>query len=86
MENIKTTSETQTLDTLGVGEKCVVNEVVCSDRQLRNRLISMGIVKGRELFVKRIAPLGDPIKIELLGFKLSLRLAEAENIRVSVTE
>ena len=71
-----------TLDQLKSGDSCTVSEVVCADRDLRNRLLSMGIVAGRDIRVTTVAPLGDPIKIELLGFKLSLRLDEAGHVRI----
>lgn len=70
------------LDQLKAGDSAVVSEVICADKDLRNRLLSMGLVSGRNVRVTRIAPLGDPIKVELLGFNLSLRLDEAGHIRI----
>lgn len=50
---------------------------------LRRRLMDMGITKGTEIFVRKVAPLGDPVEITVRGYELSLRKAEAENIEVS---
>lgn len=48
----------------------------------RVRLLSMGLVPGIEFVVERFAPLGDPVEISLRGFRLSLRRAEAGDMRV----
>ena len=53
---------------------------------VRFRLLDMGLVKGVELKVIRVAPLGDPIEILINGFNLSLRKEEAKNIEVKVLE
>lgn len=50
---------------------------------LRRRLMDMGITKGTEIFVRKVAPLGDPVEITVRGYELSLRKDEAENIEVS---
>lgn len=47
---------------------------------LRKRLMEMGITKGTAVTVKKIAPLGDPIQINVRGYELSLRKDEAENV------
>lgn len=49
---------------------------------LRRRLMDMGITKGVEIFVRKVAPLGDPIEINLRGYELSLRRADADMIEV----
>ncbi|CAA7601959.1 FeoA domain protein [Acididesulfobacillus acetoxydans] len=49
---------------------------------LRRRLMDMGITKGTKIFVRKVAPLGDPIEITVRGYELSLRKGEAENIEV----
>jgi len=46
------------------------------------RIMDMGITKGVEIFVKRVAPLGDPIEITVRGYELSIRKADAEMIEV----
>jgi ferrous iron transport protein A len=49
---------------------------------LRRRILDMGITKGTEIYVRKIAPLGDPIEINLRGYELSIRKADAEIIEV----
>ena len=49
---------------------------------LKRRIMDMGLTKGTEIFVRKVAPLGDPIEINLRGYELSLRKNEAENIEV----
>lgn len=55
-------------------------------RQLRRRLMDMGIVAGTRVQVERVAPLGDPIEIRMKGFHLSLRKDEAGGILVEVPD
>ena len=50
------------------------------DGALRRRIMDMGITKGVELYVRKFAPLGDPIEIMVRGYELSLRKADAEMI------
>lgn len=54
--------------------------------EIRRRLIDMGLVKGNKLEILRSAPLGDPIEIKISNFNLSLRISEAESIKVIPTE
>ncbi len=49
---------------------------------LRRRIMDMGLTRGVEVTVRRVAPLGDPIEIHLRGYELSLRKADAEMIEV----
>ena len=49
---------------------------------VRRRIMDMGITKGVEIFVRKVAPLGDPIEINVRGYELSLRKADAESIEV----
>jgi ferrous iron transport protein A len=49
---------------------------------LKRRIMDMGITKGTELTVKKIAPLGDPLEITVRGYELSLRKSDAEMIEV----
>lgn len=49
---------------------------------VKRRIMDMGITKGVEVFVHRVAPLGDPIQITVRGYELSLRLADAEMIEI----
>ena len=52
------------------------------DGSLRKRLVEMGVTPGVLIAVERVAPLGDPIAVEVRGYRLSMRKAEASNIRV----
>jgi ferrous iron transport protein A len=49
---------------------------------VKRRIMEMGITKGAEVFVRKVAPLGDPIEITIRGYELSLRKADAELIEV----
>ena len=49
---------------------------------IKRRIMDMGITKGTEVFVRKVAPLGDPIEIKVRGYELSLRKADAELIEV----
>ena len=49
---------------------------------VKRRIMDMGITKGVEVYVRKVAPLGDPIEVTVRGYELSLRKADAENIEV----
>ena len=49
---------------------------------VKRRIMDMGITKGVEVFVRKVAPLGDPIEVNVRGYELSLRKADAEMIEV----
>ncbi|MGI6181410.1 MAG: FeoA family protein [Agathobaculum sp.] len=49
---------------------------------VRRRIMDMGITRGAEIFVRKAAPLGDPIEVTVRGYELSLRKADAEKILV----
>ncbi len=49
---------------------------------VKRRIMDMGITKGTEIFVRKVAPLGDPIEVNVRGYELSLRKADAELIEV----
>ena len=52
------------------------------DGPIKRRIMDMGITKGASLFVRKVAPLGDPVEINVRGYELSLRKHDAENIIV----
>ncbi len=52
---------------------------------IKRRIMEMGITKGVEVFVRKVAPLGDPIEITVRGYELSLRKADAELIEVELS-
>ncbi len=49
---------------------------------VKRRIMDMGITKGVEVYVRKVAPLGDPIEVTVRGYELSIRLADAEMIEV----
>ncbi len=49
---------------------------------VKRRLMDMGITKGVEIYLRKVAPLGDPLEVTLRGYELSLRKSEAENVLV----
>lgn len=49
---------------------------------LRRRILDMGITKGVEIYIRKVAPLGDPIEVTVRGYELSLRKADAEMIEI----
>ena len=49
----------------------------------KRRIMDMGITKGTEIYVRKVAPLGDPVEVNVRGYELSIRKSEAENIQVA---
>lgn len=49
---------------------------------LRRRIMDMGVTRGTLVYVRKVAPLGDPVEVNVRGYELSLRKSEAENIEV----
>ena len=70
-----------TLDDIEVGQSCTVSKLNDSG-EIRRRIMDMGITKGAEVCVRKIAPLGDPIDVTVRGYHLSLRRSDAANIEV----
>lgn len=50
---------------------------------IKRRIMDMGITKGTEVYVRKVAPLGDPVEITVRGYELSIRKADAEMIEVT---
>ena len=71
----------KTLKDVAVGNKAIVKRL-SGEGALKRRIMDMGVTKGVEIFVRRVAPLGDPIEVTVRGYELSLRKAEAESILV----
>lgn len=76
-------TEVLTLDKLSVGTKAKVIKLK-AEKELRRRLMDMGIIYGTQVKIDGIAPLGDPIEISVLNYKLTLRKSEAALIEVEV--
>lgn len=49
---------------------------------IKRRIMEMGLTKGTPVFVRKVAPLGDPVEVTVRGYELSLRKSEAENVEV----
>ena len=64
-----------------IGDTCKVVKVH-GEGAVKRRIMDMGITKGVEIFVRKVAPLGDPIEVSVRGYELSLRKADAEMIEV----
>lgn len=62
--------------------KTVTVKRLSGEGAVKRRIMDMGITKGTEVFVRKVAPLGDPIEVTVRGYELSLRKADAEMIEV----
>ena len=71
----------KTLKDVSVGECCVVVKLHGAG-PIKRRIMDMGITKGVEILVRKVAPLGDPMELNLRGYELSLRKSDAELIEV----
>ena len=71
----------KTLSDVKVGQVCKVVKLY-GEGAIKRRIMDMGITKGVELYVRKVAPLGDPLEIYVRGYELSLRKADAEMIEV----
>lgn len=72
------------LSDLVVGQSAKVISLHNDNRALRRRLLDMGITKDVEILIKKIAPFGDPVDIELRGYELCIRLSDMQNIDVEI--
>lgn len=71
----------RTLNDVAIGETVTVTKLM-GDGAIKRRIMDMGITKGAEILVRKVAPLGDPIEVNVRGYELSIRKSEAENILV----
>ena len=71
----------KTLKDVKIGSKAKVVKLNGSGA-VKRRIMDMGITKGVEVHIRKVAPLGDPIEITVRGYELSLRKADAEMIEV----
>lgn len=71
----------RTLRDARIGETVKVTRVVGTGA-VKRRIMDMGISKGTKIFVRKVAPLGDPIEVTVRGFELSLRKDDAEMVQV----
>jgi conserved domain protein len=80
-EHIERSVAKMTLNEVPVGEVCTVVKLNGTGA-LKRRIMDMGITKGTEIQVVKIAPLGDPMELNLRGYDLSVRKNEAASIEV----
>ena len=71
----------KTLKEVAIGDTCKVVKLH-GEGAIKRRIMDMGITKGVEIYVRKVAPLGDPIEVTVRGYELSLRKADAEMIEV----
>lgn len=70
-----------TLKQAKIGDTVTVKRL-CGQGAVKRRIMDMGITKGVKLYVRKVAPLGDPIEVCVRGYELSLRKADAEMIEI----
>ncbi|MCI7723206.1 MAG: ferrous iron transport protein A [Mediterraneibacter faecis] len=70
-----------TLGDAKVGTTVVVTKIE-GDSAYKCRIMDMGITKGSELFIRKVAPLGDPVEITVRGYELTVRKADAQCVEV----
>ena len=71
----------KTLKNVACGQTVNVTKLT-GDGPVKRRIMDMGITKGVDVFVRKVAPLGDPIEVTVRGYELSIRKADAEMICV----
>ena len=71
----------KTLKDVKIGESAVI-EKLHGEGALKRRVMDMGLTKGTEVYVRKVAPLGDPMELTVRGYELSVRKADAELIEV----
>ncbi|WP_205015420.1 ferrous iron transport protein A [Streptococcus porcinus] len=69
------------LSNLAVGEFAYIDNI-CAHAEIKRRLMDMGLTRHTKIFLRKVAPLGDPIEITLRGYELTLRKSEAQMISV----
>ncbi len=71
----------RTLKEIKCGETVIVAKLT-GEGPTRRRIMDMGITKGTQVYVRKVAPLGDPVEVTVRGYELSLRKGDAEMILV----
>ena len=72
-----------TLRDVKVGETCTVKKLH-GEGAVKRRIMDMGLTRGIEVYVRKVAPLGDPMELTVRGYELSLRKADAEMVEVEL--
>lgn len=71
----------RTLREIACGQSAKVKKLT-GEGPVKRRIMDMGITKGVEVYVRKVAPLGDPVEVTVRGYELSIRKADAEMIEV----
>lgn len=71
----------QTLKDVKCGQTVLVVKLH-GEGAVKRRIMDMGITKGAEVFIRKVAPLGDPVEVNVRGYELSLRKADAQMIEI----
>ena len=71
----------KTLKEVKVGETVTIRRLG-GEGAIKRRIMDMGLTKGTEVYVRKVAPLGDPVELTVRGYELSVRKGDAENIEV----
>ena len=71
----------RTLREVKIGETVKVKKLT-GEGAVKRRIMDMGITKGVEIYVRKVAPLGDPVEVTVRGYELSIRKADAEMVLV----
>ena len=80
-------SQSQSLSSLKPGcRACIAGYMENCGKSIKMKLLSLGLTRGTEVLAVKTAPLGDPLEIELRGYRLSLRKAEAESVFIEKKE
>ncbi len=78
---MKEVEDMRTLKDAKVGQTVTVVKLH-GEGAVRRRIMDMGITKGVEIYIRKVAPLGDPIEVNLRGYELSLRRADGEMVEI----
>ncbi|MBO4365147.1 MAG: ferrous iron transport protein A [Eggerthellaceae bacterium] len=70
-----------TLAAVQPGETVTVKKLV-GEGATKRRIMDMGLTKGTQVYVRKVAPLGDPVEVTIRGYELSLRKSEAEHVEI----
>lgn len=81
---MKKTGEKCNLSELQIGQKARVLKLKEENKAIRRHLLDMGITRGVEITIKKVAPMGDPIDIQLRDYELCLRKEDLSKIEVEV--
>ena len=81
---MKNNGDNCNLSELKIGDKAIVTKLDISNKAVRRHLLDMGMTRGAQVQIKKIAPMGDPIDVELRGYELALRKEDLKLIQGEV--